>query len=108
MGRAHPLTVDGGIFLLTHRCRDRRFLLRFACDRHAYRAKLREYLKALKISLPDYCLTSNHVHLLVEAQERVEASRFMRQAAGGFARAYNKRKDRSNAFGGDNFHATLA
>lgn len=33
--------------------------------------------------------------------------RLMRLVAGEFARAYNRRKRRLNAFWGDNFHATL-
>ncbi len=50
---------------------------------------------------------SNHVHLLLDAKDRLQISGLMRNAAGEFARAYNRRKGRMNAFGGDNFHATL-
>lgn len=107
MGRAHRLKVEGGIFHLTQRCHNRAFLLKFARDRDAYRAKMRELLGKFKISLLDYCLTSNHVHLLIEADDRLEVSGYMRQVAGEFARGYNRRKARSNAFWGDNFHATL-
>ena len=52
-------------------------------------------------------MTSNHVHLLVEAEDRFEASGLMRNVAGDFSRTYNRRKARMNAFWGDNFHATL-
>ena len=55
----------------------------------------------------EYCVTSNHVHLLVDAEDRMEVSAFMREVAGEFARACNRRKGRTNAFWGDNFHATL-
>jgi putative transposase len=55
----------------------------------------------------DYCLTSNHVHLLVDATDREEVSGFMQEVASEFARAYNHRKDRMNALWGDNYHATL-
>ena len=37
----------------------------------------------------------------------MEASRFMQEVSSEFARAYNRRKGRMNAFWGDNFHATL-
>jgi putative transposase len=107
MGRANRLGVEGGIFHLTHRCHNRAFLLKFARDRDAYRAKMREVLAKFEISLLDYCLTSNHVHLLIEAEDQSEISGYMRQVAGEFARGYNRRKERSNAFWGDNFHATL-
>jgi REP element-mobilizing transposase RayT len=57
--------------------------------------------------LLEYCVTSNHAHLLLDAEERMQIRGFMRMVAGEFARAYNRRKDRTNAFWGDNFHATL-
>ena len=52
-------------------------------------------------------MTSNHAHLLVDAPERLEVSGFMRDVASEFARAYNQRKHRTNAFWGDPYHATL-
>jgi len=107
MARANRLRGDGGVFHLTHRCHNRAFLLKFARDRDAYRAKAREHLRQFDVSVLDYCVTSNHVHLLVDASERLEVSGFMREVASEFARAYNQRKERANAFWGDNYHATL-
>src|SRR6185295_7900320 len=107
MGRANRLTVEAGIFHLTHRCHNQTFLLKFAKDRNGYRSKLLEGLAEFSLSLFDYTITSNHVHLLLEAQRKSEVSSFMRKVAGEFARQYNRRKQRTNAFWGDNFHATL-
>ena len=107
MTRANRLRGTGGVFHLTHRCHNRAFLLKFACDRDAYRDLVREHLRQFKVWLLDYTLTSNHVHLLVDAEERSEISGFMREVASEFARAYNRRKGRSNAYWGDNFHATI-
>ena len=101
------LRVEGGVFHLTHRCHNRAFLLKFARDRDAYRAKAREHLRQFDVSVLDYCVTSNHVHLLVDASERLEVSGFMREVASEFARAYNQRKHRTNAFWADTYHATL-
>src|SRR5206468_4685858 len=70
-------------------------------------ARARAYLRQFDVSVLDYCVTSNHVHLLVDASDRPEVSGFMREVASEFARAYNQRKDRANAFWGDNYHATL-
>ncbi len=106
MARANRLRGDGGIFHVTHRCHDRDFLLKFGRDRNAYRAKLLEHLQSYEIWLLDYCLTSNHVHLLADAAEREQLSGFMREVEGEFAKDYNRRKHRSNAFWGDPFHAT--
>jgi putative transposase len=68
---------------------------------------MREKLARFDVSVLDYCLTRNHVHLLVDAQDKREVSGFMREVAGEFARQYNRRKGRINAVWGDNFHATL-
>jgi putative transposase len=95
------------MFHVTHRCHNRAFLLRFARDRDAYRALMRRQLELFQVWLLDYCVTSNHVHLLLEAEDRLQISGLMRNVAGEFARSYNRRKGRLNAFWGDNFHATL-
>ena len=107
MARANRLSGHGGIFHGTHRCHNREFLLKFALDRDGYRAKLRDHWPELEVALLDDCITSNHVHLLLDAEERMEISGLMRTVAGEFARAYHRRQERMNAFWGDNFHATL-
>lgn len=81
--------------------------MKFARDRNGYREKLRQHVNKYDVWLLDYCITSNHGHLLVDAQERLEVSGFMQEVASEFAREYNRRKRRMNAFWGDNFHATL-
>ncbi len=107
MARANRLSGYGGVFLVTHRCHNREFLLKFALDREGYRARLREHWPQFEVALLDYCITSNHVHLRLDAQERMKISGWMRMVAGEFARADNRRKKRTNAYWGDNFHATL-
>ena len=88
MGRANRLNKEGGIFHVTHRCHNREFLLKFARDRNGYRAKLRDHLPEFEVALLDYCVTSNHVHLLLDAEERGEISGLMRTVAGEFASAF--------------------
>ena len=83
MPRANRLTVEGGLLHLTHRCHNRQFQLKFARDRNDYRARLRSALKELDVSLLDYCMTCNHVHLLVDASERDQVSRLVQTVSGG-------------------------
>jgi len=109
MGRSNRLSsghVDG-VLHVTHRCHNQAYLLKFRKDRDAYRAQLWEHARKFNVSVLDYCITSNHVHLLLDAPERSAVSSFMREVASEFARAYNKRKGRMNAVWGDNFHATF-
>ena len=83
MPRGNRLRGEGGVYHVIHRCHDRSFLLKFACDRDAYRSVLREHLQCFEVSLLDYCITSNHVHLLLDCPERQEISGFMREGAMG-------------------------
>lgn len=67
MARANRLSGEGGIYHVTQRCHNRDFLLKFARDRDAYRAKLRDYLRECNVRLLDDCITCKHVHLLLDA-----------------------------------------
>jgi hypothetical protein len=53
-----------------------------------------------------YCLTSNHVHLLVKLRYEGAVSEFMDALQGDFAQKYNLRKGRSGSFWNGRYHAT--
>jgi hypothetical protein len=57
MPRGNRLGTDGGVFHVTQRCHNRQFLLKFARDRDAYRARLRGHLSKYDVWMLDYCLT---------------------------------------------------
>lgn len=107
MPRANRYFTKGRVWHITHRCHNREFLLRFARDRDAYTRLLRESLSTSTCSLLNYCLTSNHVHLLIRAGGDEDVPQLMKKVAGEFAQAYNRRKGLSGAFWGDRYHATL-
>ena len=67
MPRANRYLLPDQVCHVTHRCHDRSFLLRFARDRDGYRARLREACAATDVRILTYCITSNHVHLIVHA-----------------------------------------
>lgn len=92
---------------MTHRCHGRAFLFRFANHRSEYCARLRIQSQCHRVSLLDYSLTSNHVHLVALADDPALISRFMHDLQGGFASHYNRIKHRSGAFWSDRFHCTL-
>ena len=72
--RGNRLCVEGGIFHLTHRCHHHAFHVRLARDRNSYREKRREALQIYDVALLDYCPTCNHVHLLVDAEQKSPGS----------------------------------
>jgi putative transposase len=107
MPRANRYILPGYVYHLTHRCHDRKFLLKFAQDRNRYRKRLREAVLEFKVSLLTYNITSNHVHLVTYADQAEQIAGLMQQSAGEWARYYNRRKKRSGAFWEGRYHATM-
>lgn len=107
MPRANRYLLPGMTCHLTHRCHDREFLLRFACDRHAYRRRLWETKPSRGVHVLAYCITSNHVHLLVRLEDESSLCTWMQQAEGQWAQQYNRRKERGGAFWEGRYHCTL-
>jgi putative transposase len=106
MARAHRIHVPGQVWHLTHRCHQRRFLLKFARDRRLWRAWLYEARRRFELCVLDYTVTSNHVHLIIRDRDRGEIAASMQLIEGCTAQTYNRRKRRSGAFWGDQYHAT--
>jgi putative transposase len=107
MPRANRYVIEGHVYHLTARCHDGSFLLKFAMDRDEYRRRLRAELKGSFVWLLAYCITSNHVHMLVTARGLKYLSGFMQRQQGEFAEWYNFRARRRNQFWGGRYHATM-
>ena len=95
------------VYHVTHRCHNRSFLFRFACDRDEYRERLRQAVKAYELSVLGYTITANHTHMLIHSQTTEALSAMMQKLEGEFAEYYNIRKRRSGAFWGGRYHATM-
>jgi len=92
MPRASRYLREGYTFHLTHRCHDRRYLLKFARDRDVYRDWLRVGIKRYRVPVYGYCITSNHIHLVVHVDDAERVGLLMHLAAGAFAQHLNRRK----------------
>ena len=107
MPRANRYFLPGHVWHITHRCHKREFLLKFARDRRRWEWWLFEARKRFGISVLNYMVTSNHVHLLVYCGEDTSAiPRSVQLLAGCTAQEYNRRKQRRGAFWEDRYHAT--
>ena len=108
---ACPVPIEylrpGKFYHLTHRCHDRQFLFKFAQDRNRYRKMVWETLNDIPVEVFCYCLTSNHTHFLVRAEEPERISQWMQELEGQFAQGYNRRKKRSGSFWEDRYHCTM-
>ena len=107
MPRANRHFIPGQIWHITHRCHKREFLLKFAKDRQCWLAWLFEARKRFGLSILDYMVTFNHVHLLVSGDHDHEViPQSMQLIAGRTGQEYNQRKNRKGAFWEDRYHAT--
>ncbi|MCK7504600.1 MAG: transposase [Desulfobacterales bacterium] len=92
---------------ITHRCHKKEFLLKFARDRRRYLQWFFEAKKRFGLSVLNYMVTSNHVHLLVrDSGERDGIPNSIRLIAGRTGQEFNQRKKRKGAYWEDRYHAT--
>jgi REP element-mobilizing transposase RayT len=75
-------------------------------DRRRYLHWLFEAKKRFGLSVLNYMITSNHVHLLIKDTGPNVIADSMQLIAGRTAQEYNQRKDRQGAFWEDRYHAT--
>jgi putative transposase len=106
MPRANRYFLPGYIWNITHRCHQRKFLLKFARDRRRYLHWLFEAKKRFGLCVLDYIVTSNHVHLLVKDTGSNVIAESMQLIAGRTAQDYNQRKRKQGAYWEDRYHAT--
>ena len=97
MPRSSRYLLEGYTYHLTHRCHDRRFLLKFAEEREQYREWLRIAIKRHEVSVYGYCVTSNHVHIVAHAHNRDAIARMMQLPSSTVARHLNRRKGHEGA-----------
>lgn len=107
MARAKLYYLRGNIWHLTQRCHNREFLLKFSRDRKRWLQWLFEAKKRYGLTILNYTVTSNHIHLLVyDDGGKYVIPRSILLVASRTAREYNQRKGRRGAFWEDHYHAT--
>jgi putative transposase len=107
MARANRHFIPGCIWHITHRCHKREFLLKFSRDRHRYLQWLYQARRRYGLTILNYMVTSNHVHLLVfDDGGREVIPHSIQLVAGRTGQEYNQRKDRRGAYWEDRYHAT--
>ena len=107
MGRHKKNISEPCCYHITHRCQERRFLLRFQLDRDNYQKRLYNASRHFKVSILNYIITSNHIHILLYSVHAKHISDFMHYLQGNAARDYNRRKKREGAFWRGRYHPTM-
>jgi REP element-mobilizing transposase RayT len=90
----------------THRCHKKEFLFKFEKDRKIWIKWLYEAKKRFGLSVLNYIVTSNHIHLLVYDKGTKAIPNSMQLIAGRTAQQFNQRKKREGAYWQDRYHAT--
>ena len=107
MPRANRHFLEGYVYHITHRCHDREFLLKHKWIKQRWLYWLAEAKKRFDVSIFNFCLTNNHIHLLASAPSSGDAlAQMMHLVAGCTAQEYNRRRDHGGAFWQDRYHAT--
>lgn len=107
MPRASRYLLPGYSYHLTHRCHDRRFLLRFARDRDVYRKWLWTAIRRHQVPVYNYCITSNHVHVVVHVENVEDVSKLMHLPSGAYAQQLNRRKSHQGSVWEHPYQCTL-
>lgn len=107
MARAKRHYIPGQVWHITHRCHKREFLFKFAKDRRRWIQWLFEAKRRYGLTILNYIVTSNHIHLLVvDDKDRMTIPKAVQLTAGRIAQEYNQRKNRKGAYWEDRYHAT--
>ena len=106
MARANRHFLPGYIWHITHRCHKKEFLFKFSRDRKRWLAWLFQSKKRFGLSILNYIVTSNHIHLLALDSGDGAISKSIQLIAGRTGQEYNLRKKRRGAFWEDRYHAT--
>ncbi len=106
MPRANRIFLQGHIWHITHRCHKKEFLLKFAKDRQRWLYWLFQAKRRYGLSVLNYVVTSNHIHLLVKDTGESVIPKSLQLIAGRTGQEYNNRKGRKGAYWEDRYHAT--
>ena len=94
MPRASRHYIPGYVWHITHRCHKKEYLLKFARDRRRYLRWLFEARKRYCLSVLNYMVTSNHIHILLRDHgDRDVIPRSMQLIAGRTGQEFNQRAD---------------
>ena len=107
MPRANRHYLPGYVWHITHRCHKKEYLLKFVKDRRCWIEWLFQAKKRYGLSILNYMVTSNHIHLLVSDDgNRDTIPKSIQLIAGRTGQEYNLRQKRKGAFWEDRYHAT--
>ena len=105
--RPARISMINGLFHITTRCDNKNFYFQEEKDFRQYLHIVDKARDKYSFKLHAYCLTSNHVHLLISTPTEDNLSKLMQYINGLYARNYNYRHKRTGHFWGERFYSTV-
>ena len=105
--RPTRISMINGLFHVTTRCNNKNFYFQEDEDFIEYLRILEKAREKYSFKLHAYCLTSNHVHLLLSTPTEDNLSMLMQYINGQYAKNYNRRHKRVGHFWGGRFYSTI-
>ncbi|WP_372369476.1 transposase [Candidatus Uabimicrobium sp. HlEnr_7] len=101
------ISMVNGLFHITTRCNNKSFYFQQDEDFIEYLKVIEKAREKYSFKLHAYCITSNHVHLLISTPTDDNLSRLMQFINGEYAKNYNRRHKRTGHFWGGRFYSTI-
>jgi len=105
--RPPRISMIDGLFHVTTRCNNKDFYFQKEEDFREYLHVVDRARKKYGFKLHAYCITSNHVHLLISTPKEDNLSRLMQYINGMYAKNYNRRYKKTGHFWGGRFYSTV-
>ncbi|BBM81979.1 transposase [Candidatus Uabimicrobium amorphum] len=105
--RPARISMMNGLYHITTRCDNKNFYFQEDEDFREYLNIVDRARQKYAFKLHAYCLTSNHVHLLISTPIEDNLSKLMQYINGLYARNYNYRHKRTGHFWGERFYSTI-
>ncbi|BBM86339.1 transposase [Candidatus Uabimicrobium amorphum] len=101
------ISMINGLFHITTRCDNKNFYFREDEDFIEYLKVVEKARQKYGFKLHAYCITSNHVHLLISTPAEDNLSKLMQYINGQYSKNYNRRHKRTGHFWGERFYSTI-
>jgi len=107
MPRVARIYTDEGIFHILARGNNRQWVFKESQDFTVYKGILKQLKEEQPFKLYHYCLMSNHIHLMLESNDKTELSRMMKRLNIFYYHHYRKKYGYAGHFWQDRFKSLL-
>lgn len=105
--RPPRIVYVGGVYHIVARCNNREYFFKNDEDFNLYLEILGKARKKYDVKVHAFCLTNNHVHLILGTPHNKNLSLFMQYTQGHFAKAYNKKYKKTGCFWNGRYKSTI-